>query len=106
MQRFYGLDLRDCYKPGGGPGRLTLRRIIVLLKGLRHEESLFWCAVADMDVITPLERLVADVYGVVSGNRHPVYTRREDLAKRQERERKKQKALRAIRARKRAQRKQ
>lgn len=29
-----GIDLRDLYRPGGGPSQLTLRRLLVLIRGL------------------------------------------------------------------------
>lgn len=36
-------DLRDVYLPGGGPSRLTLRRLLVLVRGL-GPDSLTWMA--------------------------------------------------------------
>lgn len=36
---FHGVDLRDLYRPGSG---LTLRRLFVLLRGLRWMDSPLW----------------------------------------------------------------
>lgn len=31
------VDLRDLYRPGGGPSQLTLRRLLVLVRGLEPD---------------------------------------------------------------------
>lgn len=36
---FQGIDFRDFYLPGGGPGRLSWRRLLVLLQGLPYESA-------------------------------------------------------------------
>jgi hypothetical protein len=32
-----GVDLRDLYRPGGGTSQLTLRRLLVLIRGLEPD---------------------------------------------------------------------
>lgn len=39
MQWRYGIDLRDLYRPGGGPSRLTRRRLWVLVRGLPPDSA-------------------------------------------------------------------
>jgi hypothetical protein len=41
-----GVDLRDLRRPGGGPSRLTLRRLLVLVRGL-PPDSLTWLLVGE-----------------------------------------------------------
>ena len=40
---FQGVDVRDLYLPGGGPNRLTLRRLYVLILALPFDAPL-WAA--------------------------------------------------------------
>lgn len=37
---FRGIDLRDYWLPGGGPSRLTMRRLVRLLKALPYDSAL------------------------------------------------------------------
>lgn len=41
-----GIDLRDLYRPGGGSSRLTLRRLLVLIRGL-PPDSFTWLSVRE-----------------------------------------------------------
>lgn len=38
---FRGIDFRDYWLPGGGPSRLSMRRLFVLVKGLPYESALY-----------------------------------------------------------------
>lgn len=37
---FRGIDFRDYWLPGGGPSRLSMRRLFVLMKALPYESEL------------------------------------------------------------------
>lgn len=79
----HGWDYRDRYLPGGGPSRLTTRRLLLLVdQVLPRGSSRFWCAVLDRDPLTDEQVLLSDLYGVWAGKPHPIRTRREDAEKR------------------------
>ncbi|MDT9411306.1 hypothetical protein [Corynebacterium rouxii] len=95
-----GWDYRDFFLPGGGPSRLTLRRLLLLVDGLDRDSSRFWADVNDTDRFTKLELITMTVFNLFSEKPHPLLTAREDAKKRADFEARKQQILAAERARK------
>lgn len=70
---FHGLgDFRDAYLPGGGPSKLTIRRVLLLVRGLRNVRSMFWDEVEGRDRLTHTETLLVDIFGSLTGQKHPI----------------------------------
>lgn len=70
FQRFYHLDYRDFYREGGGASRLTLRRMLLLAEHL-PPESLFHSVLQDRPPVSETSSAVMDLYGVLTGEKHP-----------------------------------
>lgn len=70
LQRFYGVDYRDRFRPGGGESRLTLRRLGVLLQGLPMESD-FYSAKDERPPISEGSVLLLDLFQVLTGKPHP-----------------------------------
>ena len=66
FQRFYHLDYRDRYRPGGGESKLTIRRLLVLVDGL-PPESLFRSAVEDRLPVSELSIAIGDLTTAITG---------------------------------------
>lgn len=66
FQRFYHLDYRDRYRPGGGESKLTIRRLLVLVDGL-PPESLFRSAVEGRLPVSEQSAAVGDVLQALTG---------------------------------------
>lgn len=77
----YHTDYRDVYRPGGGPSRLTLRRLSLLVERL-PPESAFKSAVEDRLPISGESAVTMTVFEALTGKKHPLWT-----AKQRERER-------------------
>lgn len=76
-----GWDYRDRYRPGGGPSRMTVRRLLLLVDGLDQRTSRFWCAVFDRNPMSLTDSLVADLWELWAGkdNRHPIRQTRAEV---------------------------
>lgn len=76
FQRFYRIDYRDFYRPGGGESRLTLRRMLLLVEQL-PPESAFQSERHDRVPISVESAATYSVYQAVTGKPHPAWTQRE-----------------------------
>lgn len=97
-----GWDYRDFYLPDGGPSRLTLRRLLLLVDGLDRDSSRFWTDVNGVDRFTKLELIMMMIFNLFSDKTHPFMTAREDAEKKSSFEARKQQILANERARKKA----
>lgn len=70
LQRFYGIDYRDRFRPGGGESKLTLRRLGVLLQGLPMESD-FYSAKDERPPISEVSVLLLDMFHAITGKPHP-----------------------------------
>ena len=68
FQRFYHIDYRDRYRPGGGLSRLTLRRLLALVDGL-PAESLFRSEVEDRMPVSEQSAAIGDVISAFTGKK-------------------------------------
>lgn len=66
FQRYYHLDFRDVYRPGGGASRLTWRRVIVLVDAL-PSESVFKSAVEGRLPVSEISAAIGDVISSLTG---------------------------------------
>lgn len=66
FQRFYHLDYRDRYRPGGGDSRLTIRRLLTLVDAL-PPESLFRSAVEDRLPVSEQSAAAGDIVTALTG---------------------------------------
>lgn len=82
-----GLDIMD-WCPGPGR-RLSTRRLLVVVEHLDVFSSLFWSAVLDRDPTSHEELILAGIFRSLTGEDHPLMTRREDARRAREREEKK-----------------
>lgn len=81
FQRFYHLDYRDVYRPGGGPSKLTLRRALSLAAHLPME-SLFKSELGERYPITAETAALWQLWEAWMGRRSPNWDlrRRQQLA--------------------------
>ena len=65
LSRYHGLDLRDLFKPGGGPSHLTYRRLQVLIDHLPPESATKTAARDDLgeETLAKLAAREPDGYG-------------------------------------------
>lgn len=66
----HGIDYRDRFRPGGGPSRLTVRRLLVLVEHL-PAQSAFNAAREDRAPVSLTASAVMDVWESLAGKRHP-----------------------------------
>lgn len=79
-----GQDFRDWFRPGFGESRLTTRRLLLLIEGMKDRGgSRFWSEIVGKDPLSHEATVGADIYGALAGKPHPLLTRREDRVKRQ-----------------------
>lgn len=71
FQRFYGLDYRDRYRPGGGASRLTFRRMLLLVEYLPRE-SFFKSACDGRPARSFTDERLMDIPEALTGKPHPV----------------------------------
>ena len=76
FQRFYGLDYRDVYRPGGGRTRLTLRRALSLAS-LLPPESLFKSELQGRFPISNETAALYDLWELWAGKKNPNWTLRQ-----------------------------
>lgn len=86
LQRHYRVDVRDWFRPGRGRSKLTSRRLAVLIKHLPKDASVFWEEVADRDLLSREGAILADIFGALTKQAHPVTTARADQKKQLERQ--------------------
>lgn len=94
-----GVDYRDFYKPGGGPSRLTLRRLLLIVEDLPMFGSRFWAAYRGDDYVPQDLVVQSDIFSLFSDKPHYLRTWREDVRRAMEKEKKKQAILRGARER-------
>ncbi|CAB0927452.1 cell envelope integrity protein TolA [Corynebacterium diphtheriae] len=95
-----GWDYRDRYRKGGGPSRMTTRRLLLLVDGLDRNSSRFWAEITDSDRFSTTDYVLMIFYLALIGEVHPMWNRREEERKKSEFEAKKKAVLAAERARK------
>lgn len=84
--RFYPqIDYRDFYRPNGGPSRLTLRRLLVLVANL-PSESAFHSAVDDRLPVSEVSAAVGDVFQALSGKKWHRWTALQRAREQKERQ--------------------
>lgn len=66
-------DYRDRYRAGGGPSRLTLRRLLLLVERL-PSESAFVSEISDRIPISDETAAILGVHEALTGKRHPAWT--------------------------------
>lgn len=88
-----GIDFRDFFLPGGGPSRLTARRLAVCLQNLDMYTSRFYAKKHDLDPLSTETRILADVFGMFAQEQHPIVAWREIVAKQRAFEEKKARIL-------------
>ncbi|HAF73299.1 MAG TPA: hypothetical protein DCL06_11290 [Corynebacterium variabile] len=81
LQRFYRIDYRDRWRPGGGTSQLTYRRLLVLLDGL-PAESEFRAAVLDVSPVSRIELRLVELWESWAGKAHPVRNTEEQQRER------------------------
>lgn len=98
-----GVDYRDRFKPGGGPSRLTTRRLLLLVDALDRFTSHFWSEAGDYDRVSAETIAITDIWGALAGNGaiHPLRNQREQAARAAKREKDKRAIREASRLRKR-----
>ena len=98
-----GIDYRDRWRPGGGPSRLTIRRLLVLVDGMDRYESHFWSAVTDQERISAETVVMTDIWSALTGGEraHPIREAKKRIAEAREREKKKDLIRKAARLRRR-----
>lgn len=84
-----GLDFNDWLRPRGARTMSTRRMLLVVNVMLDKLTSLFWSKVLDRDPISRELYVLTDIFQSVTGQPHPIRTRREDAKKRAEMEEKK-----------------
>lgn len=84
-----GVDYRDYWRPGHGSSQLTLRRLLLLVEGVRDRQSLFWAAVSETEPLSKTDILLGGIYESLERRPHPVMKQRELIEKRKQREKKK-----------------
>lgn len=72
LQFYYGIDLRDLWRPGGGASRLTYRRLLVLV-GRLPQDSAFMSACRDQFPISPETAAMYRLEEVLSGKKSPMW---------------------------------
>ncbi|WP_276652474.1 hypothetical protein [Corynebacterium vitaeruminis] len=77
FQRFYQLDYRDVYRPGGGASRLTLRRALSLAM-LLPPESLFKSELEDRHPISIETAALYQLWEIQTGKKSPNWNLRRD----------------------------
>ncbi|WP_010120132.1 hypothetical protein [Corynebacterium nuruki] len=70
LQRHYGIDYRDRWRPNGGPSRLTYRRLLVLLDGLPVGAE-FRTAATGSNGVPNVEMRLVELWESLSGKEHP-----------------------------------
>jgi hypothetical protein len=83
LQRYYRIDYRDRWRPGGGRSGLTYRRLLVLLDGL-PPESAFRAAVTDTSPVSRVEKRLVELWESLAGKAHPVRNTEEQKREREE----------------------
>lgn len=98
-----GIDYRDRFKPGGGPSRLTVRRLLLLVDGLDRFTSRFWNEVGGQSPISTTDIVLTDIWQSITGEKrgHPLRRPRESRDELRERENRKRAIRAAVRRRKR-----
>lgn len=94
LKRFYGVDLRDLWRPGGGDSQLTLRLLWVYIRRLPMDSAL---AISDNGGTMPwtlADHLLADNWLIHARVNAPKSKRPKDHPRREDRN----KAIRARRA--------
>jgi len=85
-----GLDLNDWLRPRGGARTMSTRRMLLVVNVMLDKlTSKFWSQVLDRDPISRELYVLTDIFQAVTGQAHPIRTRREDAKKRAEMEEKK-----------------
>lgn len=70
LQRFHAVDYRDRFRPAGGPSRLTVRRLLVLVEFLPAEAQ-FHAAREDRSAASLTANAVMDVWESLTNQKHP-----------------------------------
>ncbi|MBE7338127.1 hypothetical protein [Corynebacterium aurimucosum] len=84
FQYFYQLDIAD-WAMRAGP--MSTRRMVVLLKGLRHRpDSLFWSELGDLDPLSKTDILLAQLVSIASNKQHVFLTSRKEQTEAAERD--------------------
>ena len=86
FQRFYQLDYRDVYRPGGGASRLTLRRALSLAM-LLPPESLFKSELEDRHPISIETAALYQLWEIQARKKSPNWNLRRDARRRAEHKR-------------------
>lgn len=73
---FYRIDYRDRYLPGGGPSRLTLRRLLLLVERL-PSDSAFMSELSDRVPISSEMAVTMGVWEALTKAKHPLWTARQ-----------------------------
>lgn len=73
---FYRIDYRDRYLPRGGPSRLTLRRLLLLVERL-PSESAFMSELNDRVQISSEMAATMGVWEALTQQKHPLWSARQ-----------------------------
>ena len=85
-----GLDFDDWLRPADGVRTMSTRRMLLVVNVMLDKlTSQFWSQVLDRDPISRELYVLTDIFHAVTGQAHPIRTRREDEKKRAEMEKKK-----------------